>query len=118
MKTLGQRIRALRVEKSLSLREFAKRLNLSAPFVSDIELGRRDPSEDVLERMAEAFGIPPKELRSYDVRVPIFELKKLAQSNPAYAIVLRMLADRKISPEEIIDLAEKKEEEKILGGHK
>ena len=118
MKTLGQCIRELRVEKSLSLREFAKRLNLSAPFVSDIELGRRDPSEDVLERMAEAFGIPPKELRSYDVRVPIFELKKLAQSNPAYAIVLRMLADRKISPEEIIDLAEKKEEEKILGGHK
>ncbi len=118
MKTLGQHIRELRVEKSLSLREFAKRLNLSAPFVSDIELGRRDPSEDVLERMAEAFGISPEELRSYDIRVPISELKKLAQSNPAYAIVLRMLADRKISPEEIIDLAEKKEVEKISGGQK
>ena len=47
MKTsgLGQRIRELRGKKDLSLRELAKKLDVSAAFLSDIELGRRYPSE-------------------------------------------------------------------------
>ena len=113
MKTLGEYIRELREKNDLSLREFAKRLNLSAPFVSDIELGRRYPSEDVLEKIAKTLGVSTEELRSYDTRVPISELKKLVKSSPAYGIALRKLADKKISPEEIIRIAEKKEK-----GHK
>ena len=105
MKTLGEHIRELRERNDLSLREFAKRLNLSAPFVSDIELGRRSPSEKVLEKIAETLGVSPEELRSYDTRVPISELKKLVKSNPAYGIALRKLVDKKISPEEIIRMA-------------
>lgn len=110
MKTLGQLIRELREEKDLSLREFSKKLNLSAPFVSDIELGRRFPSDDVLEKMAEILEVPSDELRAHDTRIPLSELKKLAQGDPSYGIALRKLADKKISPEEIIDMAEKKEE--------
>ena len=64
MKTLGQLIRELREEKDLSLREFSKKLNLSAPFVSDIELGRRFPSDDILEKMAEILDVPSDELRA------------------------------------------------------
>ena len=48
MKTLGQRIRELREEKDFSLRELAKKSGVTAPFLSDIELGRRYPSEKVL----------------------------------------------------------------------
>jgi len=111
MKTLGERIRELREQNDLSLREFAKKLNLSAPFVSDIELGRRFPSEDVLEKIAKTLGITTEELRTHDTRLPISELKKLAQSSPAYGIALRKLAEKKVSPEEIIRMAEKKEED-------
>lgn len=106
-KTLGEYIRESREKNDLSLRGFAKRLNLSAPFVSDIELGRRYPSEDVFEKIAETLGVSLEELNSYDTRVPFSELKKLAKSNPAYGIALRKLADKKISPEEIIRIAEK-----------
>ena len=113
MKTLGERIRELRERNDLSLREFAKKLNLSAPFVSDIELGRRFPSDDALEKIAKTLGVAAEELRAYDTRLPVSELKKLIQSRPAYGIALRKLADKKISPEEIIQMAEKKEE-----GHK
>lgn len=110
MKTLGQHIRDLREEKDLSLREFAKRLGLSAPFVSDIELGRRFPSDDVFEKIAQVLGVPPDDLRAYDIRIPVSELKRLAQDDPSYGIVLRKLADKKISPEEIIRMLEKKDE--------
>ena len=111
MKTLGQRIRELREEKDLSLREFAKKLNCSAPFISDIELGRRFPSDDVLEAMAKILIVAIDELRGYDTRVPISELKKLALSSPAYGIALRKLADKKISPEEIIRIAQQNEKD-------
>ena len=111
MKTLGERIRELRERNDLSLREFAKKINLSAPFVSDIELGRRFPSDDALEKIAKTLGVSTEELRAYDTRLPISELKKLVQSSPAYGIALRKLTDKKISPEEIIQMAEKKEED-------
>ncbi|MHB1756938.1 MAG: helix-turn-helix domain-containing protein [Leptospirillum sp.] len=111
MKTLGERIRELREQNDLSLREFAKKINLSAPFVSDIELGRRFPSDDVLEKIAKTLGITTEELRAHDTRLPISALKKLAQSSPAYGIALRKLAEKKVSPEEIIRMAEKKEED-------
>ena len=110
MKTLGQHIRELREEKDLSLREFAKRLGLSAPFVSDIELGRRFPSDDVFEKIAQVLGVSQDDLRAYDVRIPVSELKRLAQDDPSYGVVLRKLADKKISPEEIIRMIEKKDE--------
>ena len=79
--------------------------------MSDIELGRRFPSEDVLEKIAKTLGITTEELRTHDTRLPISELKKLAQSSPAYGIALRKLAEKKVSPEEIIRMAEKKEED-------
>ena len=108
IKTLGERIRELREQNDLSLREFAKKINLSAPFVSDIELGRRFPSDDAIEKIAKTLGVVTEELRAYDTRLPISELKKLVKSSPAYGIALRKLAEKKVSPEEIIRLAEEK----------
>jgi transcriptional regulator with XRE-family HTH domain len=52
MKTLGEYLRELREQRDLSVRELAKRLDVSAPFLSDVELGRRHPSGEVLERLA------------------------------------------------------------------
>lgn len=93
----------------MSLREFAKKLgDLSPPFVSDVELGRRFPSEKVLERIAHILGEPIDELRRYDSRPPIEELKRLAASDPMYGFALRKMADGEISAEDIMKLANKK----------
>lgn len=113
MKTLGQRIRELREAKDLSLREFAKKLgDLSAPFVSDVELGRRFPSEKVLEKMAHVLGEEPDELRRYDSRPPLEELKRMAASNPTYGFALRKMADGDISAEELMKFLDKKAQKK------
>jgi transcriptional regulator with XRE-family HTH domain len=113
MKTLGQRIRELREERALSLREFAKKLGgLSAAFLSDIELGRRYPSDRVLADMANALEIQVKELQAYDTRAPVQDIKRLAESNPAYAVALRKIIDSKVSPEDLMKLAEGKATQK------
>jgi transcriptional regulator with XRE-family HTH domain len=108
-KPLGARIRELRQMKDISLREFAKKLgNMSAAHISDIELGRRYPSEDLLGKISVLLNEPIEDLRCYDPRVPVEELKKLAVLEPAFGFALRKLANKKISPDEILRLAENK----------
>lgn len=106
---MGQRIRELREEKDLSLREFAKKLGgLSAAFLSDVELGRRYPSEKVLGDMARVLGVSVDELRSYDTRPPVEEMKRLTTSNPAFGLAFRKVIDKSVSPEDLMNLAKKK----------
>jgi transcriptional regulator with XRE-family HTH domain len=113
MKTIGQRIRELREEQDLSLREFARRLgNLSAAFISDVELGRRFPSEEVLGKMAQTLGVKVDDLRSYDTRAPIEELRRIVASDPTYGFALRKVVEGKITAEELMKLVTRKKKEK------
>jgi len=97
MKTLGQYIRELRDQKDLSLREFADKLGgLSAAFLSDIELGKRYPSEKVLSDMARVLSVSVEDLRKYDNRPPIDDMKRIIQQNPQYGIVFRKAINNQI----------------------
>jgi transcriptional regulator with XRE-family HTH domain len=108
LKTLGERIRELREGHELSLREFAAKLGgLSAAFLSDVELGRRHPSDKVLADMARILGVPVEELRKHDTRPPVEDLKRLATANPAYGLALRRIVEKRVSPEELMKLADK-----------
>jgi len=108
MKTLGKKIRELREEKDLSLRELARKLGVTAAFLSDIELGRRYPSDKVLSDMAKELGTSLENLRSHDTRAPVDDLRRLASSNPLYGIAFRKVIDKGITPEQLLRLADKK----------
>lgn len=102
MKTLGDFIRELREGKDLSVRELAKRLGLSAPFLSDVELGRRHPSDEVLLKLARELGTTVAELRKRDARAPIPELRRLASRNPAMGFALRKVVEDGVDPEDLL----------------
>src|SRR5262249_4636740 len=106
-KSFGQRIRELRDAKDLSLRELARRLEVSAPFLSDVELGRRHPSDLVLEEMARVLGTTVQDLREYDSRAPVDELKRLSSEDPAFGFAFRKLVDKEVDPEELIKFLNK-----------
>jgi transcriptional regulator with XRE-family HTH domain len=103
MKNLGDRIRELREQQDLSVRELAKRIKVSAPFLSDVELGRRHPSDDVLKLLASALQTTTEELRKFDARPPVQELKRLAASNPAMGFALRRVVDEGVDPEKLLE---------------
>ncbi len=97
MKTLGQYLRELRDRKDLSLREFADKLGgLSAAFLSDIELGKRYPSEKVLSDMARVLGVKLEDLKEYDNRPPINDMKRIIQQNPQFGITFRRVINKEI----------------------
>ena len=80
--TLGQRLRALRVERGLSQADLASDL-VSPSYVSLIESGRRSPERDVLEGLARRLGcsvfylesgVPPEELNEQRLKLQFAEI--------------------------------------------
>lgn len=61
---LGTLIRKLRRERGYTLEQLAKRVPMSASNLSRTELGTQGPpSEEVIERIAQALGIPADRLK-------------------------------------------------------
>src|SRR6516164_11766578 len=92
--SLGQRLRELRDKGDLSARELAKRIGVSAPFLSDIELGRRFPSEEILGKLASALNVSQQDLKKYDNREPIADLKRLMDSDPKLGFAFRTAVEK------------------------
>ena len=103
MKTLGEHIRELREKKDISVRELARRLTVSAAFLSDVELGRRHPSDELLGRLAHCLDTTADELQKYDSRPPVQELKRLAANDPALGFALRRVVDEGITAKDLVE---------------
>src|ERR1700676_1440749 len=102
MVSLGRRIRELRQAKDLSLREFAQKLGgKSAAFLSDVELGKRHPSEPVLAHMPRVLGVTVEEFQKYDSRPPVEEMRRLSSQDPAYGFAFRMLVDKGVTSDDL-----------------
>ena len=59
---LGMRIRFLRHQRRWSQEDLALNANINKNYISDLENGRRNPSLEILERIATTFGITLAEL--------------------------------------------------------
>ena len=115
-KRLGDKIRELREEQDMSLRELAKKLEGgSAAHLSDIELGRRLPSESLLRQLAEKLGVSYGELDVLDSRAPIETLKRKSEQNPVFGYALRRMVENDIKPDELLKFIEGRESGKTKG---
>lgn len=93
--TLGTEIRRLRLAADTTLREFARRVGISAAHLSDIENGRRMPSEKVLHDITKALahvGASYEALKQYDSRLGT-ELEAWVQETPQAGQLLRAVKD-------------------------
>src|SRR5215208_6554609 len=60
--SLGHRLRLLRVERQLSLRQAAVRAGVVKETISDIERGVTHPQDVTLAKLAKAYGVPVEDL--------------------------------------------------------
>ncbi|MGA3267302.1 MAG: helix-turn-helix transcriptional regulator [Verrucomicrobiota bacterium] len=104
-KTLGEFVRSKRDELDISLRELARKLGITPPFLSDIELGKRYPSEPVMIKLAEFFKIPIDVFKLFDHRESLSDLKRLLEENKnlnvAFRTAIEEVKDGKLSPEQL-----------------
>lgn len=103
---LGERIRKLRKDKGISLRELARRAEISPSFLSEVETGRSFPSPESLERIAAKLEVSLVSLRKLDGRSKISELKLLLEKDPAWGPAFQIFAkaarNGKIDPEKFL----------------
>lgn len=61
-KKIGARIRKYRKEKGITQEEAAYKSELDYSYFNQIEMGKRNPSIDALQRIAKAVGVSLKDL--------------------------------------------------------
>lgn len=103
--TIGQRLRARRVELGLTLAEVAERAGLSLPYISNLERGRGNPTLEALGGLARALDIPLAGLVGEDG--PLEPLQVVLASAPASLMQFSRSAD---FAETVAELAERQGE--------
>jgi transcriptional regulator with XRE-family HTH domain len=61
-KSLGVNVRRIRKEQGLSQEELADEVGLAVTYVGQVERAMRNPTLDVVERLARALGVKPLDL--------------------------------------------------------
>ena len=89
LKHLGQEVRQLREQKGKTLNEFAKELNVSTGYLSNLETGKSDNIKlVVLEKIQEELKVLPLDITSsFSLRLRRIEqnLAELDKTDPFYA---------------------------------
>lgn len=102
---LKDSIKSLRLKAGYTLRGFAEEVGISAAYLSDIEHGRRMPSDEVLHRMADKLkrvGASFEYLKSLDSRIEA-DLARWAEDNPEAGQMLRELRSSKSDPKKVLE---------------
>lgn len=55
---IGKAVKAVRTTQSLTQEDLAAKADLHPTYISDVERGVRNPSWDVVARLAEGMGVP------------------------------------------------------------
>ena len=77
---LGPTIERLMAETGLTYRALADNTDLSAGYLNHIVHGNRPvPSNEVLERLAKAFGVKPEHFREYRIRAITDKLEQMPE---------------------------------------
>jgi transcriptional regulator with XRE-family HTH domain len=92
--TLGKKLRELRERTGISLRKLAKEAKVSAPFLSDVELGRRFPKDETLMLIAKRLRVSVETLKQHDHRVAIADLKRMADNAPGLGAAFRAMVEQ------------------------
>lgn len=107
-KSLGDLIREARTPKG-SLRDFAKRLDITPSYLSDIENDRRVPAEEVLRRIAELLGLDFDELMAKAGRFGE-DAERYMRKHPTVGVLFRKLSESKTPDDDLAKLLKKAEE--------
>lgn len=98
----GPRIRQLRKEHDLTLRELAERVGVNFTYLSKIETGKGDPpSEETIRRLAQVLDVDPDQLILLADKLPSdFERDLLNRREDQVAGLYRSMAGKTYSDAE------------------
>ncbi len=97
---LGDVLRDARVAANLSLRDLAKKLEITPSYLSDIENDRRVPSEEVLRQLATELKLDFDHLMAMAGRVGE-QAERYLKQHPAAGTLFRRISDKRLPEEDL-----------------
>ena len=91
------------------MRGLAKRLEVKAAYMFDIEHGRRYPTDPRILQIARALQVSPNEILMYDTRLPKAELAEVARRDPMFNLAVRRLLRENVSSGEIFEFLDSRQ---------
>jgi transcriptional regulator with XRE-family HTH domain len=89
VETFGARVRRERLALQMTQRQLADQVNVGVPHISKVEADRESPSDGLIERLAEVFGVDVDELFIVARRLPESMVEKFAVDPAKAAAHLR-----------------------------
>lgn len=107
LETLGDRIKRVRKERGLGLRETAGKIGISATFLSRVETNaeKAAPSEEVLRKLAKLLDDDFDALMHLAERVPT-DVATMIKKDPGMPAFLRTARDQKVSGDQLLKMLE------------
>lgn len=103
--TFGQHLREQRENQGESLRKFARRLEISAAFLVDLEKNRRKPNAQLLQRIADELDVPASTFDEFSLDLPT-AVQKWVDGEPVLGKVLKLIT-RLADPREALSILER-----------
>lgn len=73
---LSERLRRIRIKSELTLKEVNQLTGLSVSFLSEVERGKTNPSIDTIQKLANCYKVPIKDLMPNEIRILPDSLEK------------------------------------------
>lgn len=98
----GKRIRQLRVERQLSLRDLADRVGIDFTYLSKIENNRSaPPSDEVIRRLARELEADPEDLLALAAKVSQEDLRRTVADDHRLGVLFRRLQSGDLTEDQI-----------------
>lgn len=107
-RSLGETIRATRLQTRHSLRVMAKALAITPSYLSDIENDRRVPSEEVLHRLAGMLRLDFDHLMAIAGRFGE-DAERYLRKHPTAGMLFRKITERNLRDDELLKLLDEVE---------
>ena len=104
-KSCGEVVREARTARGWSLRELARRIDITPSYLSDIENDRRVPAEDVLRALARELDLDFDDLMARSGRLGSVASRYISRT-PGAGVLFRRLSEENAPPDVLERLSE------------
>lgn len=99
MYEVGKFLRGIRTEKGLTLEKISETLNVSSTFISDVERGKKSPSDQLIRGIANVYEVNEDELFTMYGKVPLVSRDELSRSKTIQNTLGEIARNKKLTDE-------------------
>jgi transcriptional regulator with XRE-family HTH domain len=97
---IGKRLRLRRIALDMTLEDVAQAIGVSANYISLIERGKNVPSDEIIDKLAELYGMDRDELYECYGKIPATIQEELEEYDVLKEAIKAIGRDERLTPED------------------